>query len=100
MYNITTKILVKLSEQECLDCGGYNSTDVCKNATEPSLCMKWANTNAINLEAYYPYNAQNNNCTAGSKLGGPILLSNLTKIEPPRNATQVKRQLDKSVVVA
>ena len=68
MYMYQSKNLVKLSEQNCLDCA-YTENEGCATAYEPTQCLDLAYTQQISLNSTYPYEGKNETCK--NKGAGP-----------------------------
>ena len=86
-HAIKTGKLVKLSEQQLVDCaGGIYGNEGCDGG-DMAAAMNYTETHALNTEDEYPYYANDETCAWNSSLG----LVNTTNINQvsPKNVTQL-----------
>lgn len=88
--------LLKLSEQQFVDCaGGVYQNEGCNGGDETSA-MQYAMKYAVELENTYPYTAEDDSCT-WSKSEGKVLVTKVTNV-PPNNAQQLMAAIAKTPV--
>ena len=73
---VKTKELIKLSEQQCVDCQDLDYG--CKGGM-PEDCMLYGTFQEINSEQQYPYNAKDGQCN--QKLDGVLTVDNIHDVQ-------------------
>jgi len=64
-HAILTNKLLKLSEQQLVDCSGKYGNEGCNGGMEIDA-FRYAKSNPIQLESSYPYTGRDGRCKAGS----------------------------------
>jgi C1A family cysteine protease len=77
-YQISTGNLVSISEQQLVDCAGPQGNAGC-NGGLMDFAFTYAETNAMETEAEYPYTAKDGTCTSA---GGAIEVKDFTDVAP------------------
>ena len=93
--------LIKLSEQQCLDCA--YAVFGCKHASKPDKCITYAKNKKVALleESQYPYVGKDEQCKfEGIELNGPVVVDGNATALTPQNAQIIRRRLDDNVVLA